>query len=197
MTMISVAVDGEVVAAADTDGLALLSVHLFGSVTEPHAAMLSFDGTVAAGGAGGYRTWLEALQLRAGQAVTVRFGADGIAATPVRTQAGLHPGQPPDIRTDVKPTPQQTAAMRSHPRVRAGFSFVITTSTGTECEVRGGPEDENFQCLVLWTLDSLPDVARIRASVSNRERIVRREHGTPAFEGRLALGDSVTIRCGD
>ncbi|WUR11869.1 hypothetical protein E7V67_019495 [[Empedobacter] haloabium] len=202
MTIFSIAVDGDVVAAVDNDGLAMLSVHVRGSVTEPHAAVLSCDGTLTAGHADGYRVWLQELQLRAGQVVTVRMGDSGAAVTPAQDPPGPHHGLSPESvatlgRTHPPPGALDVAAARSHARVRPGFSFALDLSNGKGCDVRSDPADEMFQCLVIWTLDWEPECARVQASASSRERILRGERETPAFEGRLLRGDSVTIRCGD
>ncbi|WEF33411.1 hypothetical protein [Pseudoduganella chitinolytica] len=202
MTIFSIAVDGDVVAAVDNDDLAMLSVHLRGSVTEPHAAVLSCDGTLTAGHADGYRVWLRELQLRAGQVVTIRMDDASAAVTPAQDPPGPHHGLSPESvatlgRTFVPHGALDVAAARSHPRMRPGFSFALATSNGKGCEVRSGPADELFQCLVMWTLDWEPECARIQASATSRERILRREAATPAFEGRLFRGDSVAIRCGD
>lgn len=202
MTIFSIAVDGDVVAAVDNDGLSMLSVHVRGSVTEPHAAVLSCDGTLTAGHADGYRVWLRELQLRAGQVVTVRMDDSAAAVTPAQDPPGPHHGLSPESvatlgRTFVPPGALDVAAARGHARLRPGFSFALDLSNGKGCDVRSDPADELFQSLVIWTLDWEPECARVQATVTSRERILRREPGTPAFEGRLFRGDSVTIRCGD
>lgn len=201
MAVMSIAVDGDVVAAVDNGNLAMLSVHLRASVTEEHAAVLSCDGTLTAGHADGYRVWLPELQLHDGQVVTIRMDEDDrLPVTPAQAPLVPHTGLSPESVATLgnanSPTARDVAASRGHARVRPGFSFALATSRGTRCDVRSGPGDEQFQCLVMWTLDWEPEYARIRALTTNRERILRRDPGTPVFDGRLFPGDVVTIRCG-
>ena len=201
MAVMSIAVDGDLVAAVDNDNLAILSVHLRASVMEEHAAVLSCDGTLTAGHADGYRVWLPDLHLRDGQVVTIHMDDDAtIPVTPAQNPAMPHPGLSPEsvaaLGNAQAPTARDIAAARSHARIRPGFSFALATSRGTRCDVRSTANDEQFQCLVMWTLDREPECARIRALTTNRERILRRDPGTPVFDGRLFHGDVVTIRCG-
>jgi len=201
MAVMSIAVDGELVAAVDNDDLAMLSVHLRGSVTEEHVAALSCDGTLTAGHSDGYRVWLPELPLREGQVVTIRMDDDSRPAlTPARNPTMPHPGLSPEsvatLGNTQSPSARDIATARSHARVRPGFSFALATSRGTRCDVKSGAGDEQFQCLVMWTLDWEPEYARIRALTTNRERILRRDPGTPVFDGRLFPGDLLTIRCG-
>lgn len=199
MAVMQVTVDGATVAAVDLACLDMLAVHVYGDLTRPEAATLScHGGTYPADGPSTFRIWAE--QALSGQdaVVTVTFADSAPAAqlTQGKTIAEMFPDEPPCERTDFTPTPAEEAELRNRPRVREGFAWALRTSTGIDLSGRNGPDDDSFAFSVVWTPD-YPTQARLNASTTNIENVIRREGGTRLYNGMLDVGDSVTFRCGD
>jgi hypothetical protein len=199
MAVMHVAVDGATVAAVDLARVDMFAVHLFGDLTRAEAASLScHGGTYPDDGPSTFRIWVERALLGRDPVVTVTL-ADSMPAaqlTDGKTIAEMFPDEPPCERTDFTPTPAEEDELRKRPRVRQGFSWGLRTSTGIDLSGRNGPDDDSFAFSVVWTPD-YPTQARVNASTTNIENVLRRTGGEQLYSGMLNVGDSVTFRCGD
>lgn len=198
MTVMVVTVDGVQAAAVDLAQVDMLAVHVSGDLTRPGLANLScHGGTYPAGGESTFRIWAEQ-DLPTQQAVTVTL-LDAPPAGPLtagRTIAELYPDEPPCERIDFTPTAAEVAEIRSRPRLRDGFRWSLLTPDGTALAGRNGPDDDSFSFSVVWT-DDRPGKARVRAATSNLDNVLARTGGTELYRGTMAVGETVTFRCGD
>jgi len=199
MAVMHVTVDGATVAAVDLAQVDMFAVHLYGDLTSDHVAALScHGGTYPEDGPSTFRLWVEKGLLEHAPLVTVTLADSAPAAqlTQGKTIAEMFPDQPPCERTDFTPTPAEEDELRDRPRVREGFSWALRTSTGIDLSGRNGADDDSFAFSVLWTQDR-PTQARVNASTTNVENVIRRAGGTKLYNGMLNVGDSVTFDCGD
>lgn len=199
MAVMSITVDGATVAAVDLAQVDMFAVHLYGDLTSDRVASLScHGGTYPDDGPSTFRIWVEKGLLEHAPVVTVTLANSAPAAqlTQGKTIAEMFPDAPPNERTDFTPTPAEEDELRNRPRVRDGFSWALRTSTGIDLAGRNGNDDDSFAFSVLWTQDR-PAQARVNASTTNVENVIRREGGTRLYNGTLHVGDSVTVRCGN
>ena len=199
MAVMTIAVDGATVAAVDLAQLDMFAVHLYGDLTNADAATLScHGGTYPDDGPSTFRIWAEQALLGRTPVVTVTLADSAPAAqlTPGKTLAEMFPDEPPCERTDFTPTPAEEEELRKRPRVRDGFSWALRTSSGDNLAGRNGSDDDSFAFSVLWWHDR-PTQARVNASTTNVDNVIRREGGTKLYNGMLNVGESVTFRCGD
>jgi hypothetical protein len=199
MAVMSIAVDGATVAAVDLAQLDMFAVHLYGDLTSAHVASLScHGGTYPKDGPSTFRMWAEQALPGRESVVTVTLADSAPTAqlTQGMTIAEMFPDEPPCERTDFTPTPTEEEEMRNRPRLREGFSWALRTSGGDNLAGRNDGDDDSIAFSVLWWHD-YPTQARVNASTTNIDNVLRREGGTKLYKGMLNVGDSVTFRCGD
>lgn len=102
MPAISILVDGEPIATANTEGLSVLSAHVQGSRSDEEIASVDLHGTTSADST--FLIWIGGLTLHAGQQVEARFLEVGETAPPGKTIEELFPARPDDQEPDDEPS---------------------------------------------------------------------------------------------
>lgn len=199
MTVMVVTVDGVQATAVDLAQVNMLAVHVSGDLTRPGLANLScHGGTYPPDGESTFRIWAERELDGPQRTITVAL-LDQPPAGPLtqgKTIAELFPDEPPCARTDFTPTAAEVAEIRSRPRLRDGFCWSLATPDGAALAGRNDPADDSFSFSVVWA-DDPPGKARVRAETTNLDSVLARREGTDLYRGTMAVGESVTFRCGD
>ncbi|WP_431263337.1 hypothetical protein ACQ859_25680 [Roseateles chitinivorans] len=151
MPAISILVDGEPIATANTEGLSVLSAHVQGARSDEAFASVDLHGTTLEQST--FLIWIGSLTLQPGQQVEVRFMEVGETAPPGKTIEELFPDEPGDEEPDDE-TSEASAfeKIRAKPLHRAGYGLAFSSSDGVAFEGRTGEDDHAFALHVAWNM---------------------------------------------
>ncbi len=159
MPAISVLVDGEPIATANTEGLGVLAVHVQGTRSQEDFVTVDLRGSTSEDST--FLTWIDSLTLRPGQQVEVHFLEMGETALPGKTIEELFPDEPDDEEADDEPSEASAfEEIRAKPLHRAGYGLAFSSSDGVAFGGRTGEDDHAFAFHVVWNMHR-PDRAHV------------------------------------
>ena len=191
MPALSVSIDGVTLVAVSTDGFDVLSVSARGTRIDDGLATLDLSGgCYPEVGESTYLTWINDLQLQAGQVVTVTFFEAASSSHAGKTIEELFPDEPFPTQTDFKLTAEMLTELRGKPLLREKFSFRLASSSGTDVAGESAPDDHGFGFTVLWN-SSNPERARASLHSYTLENLETRGPMNYHAEEKIYYGDWV------
>lgn len=195
MPAISILVDGEPIATANTEGLSVLSAHVQGSRSDEEFGSVDLHGTTSEEST--FLIWIGSLTLQPGQQVEVRFLELGETAPPGKTIEALFPDEPDDEEPDDEPSEASAfEKIRAKPLHRLGYRLAFSSSCGIAFEGRTGEDDHGFAFHVAWNMHR-PDRAHLSLHAYTLAELQRRATPRDMVRKYLHAPRTVTLRVSD
>lgn len=194
MALLTVRVDEQAVASVRCDAFHVVGARVSGSLVEPQFASVELTtSTHPEVGEGTYLLWLDELELRPGQVVTIDFLAEGNVFGEGRTIEELHPEADEPGSDAGKSVEECFRELRERQNLRSGYSFLVSTPTLVNQPSSTVPGEFSFSFSVLWNW-LRPDRASTSLSTWTIDSI---EFNTPSrehFREYINAGHSVRLR---
>lgn len=198
MPTFHISLDGQTIAAVNTEGYHVLTMHINGSRDSEQLATLDVSG-------GRYErdmppvslTWVSDIPLLANQLVAISMDGQGATSHAGKTIAELFPDEPvgdatePRI-TDFTLSAEQMEEIRRRPVFHDKFAFEFKSSRGTDVAVQTAPEEDFFSFSVLWNWMEAEAYVAVRSSTL--DNLEARQPGRSHARERLAVGDHLSFQ---
>jgi hypothetical protein len=151
MPALRVEVDGCHAATIRCNDFHVVSARVSGSlVEEPFATVEMTASTHPNEGKSTYLIWLNEVEVRAGQAVTIHFLEDANTTGLSRTIVELYPNEPDVSSQPDKPLAECFRELRAKPNLRAGYTFAASTPGHSNYQGSTAPGEYSFSFHALW-----------------------------------------------
>ena len=191
MPGLTVALNGERLAAVSTEGSNVLSVRVQGDVVGPEFASLDVSGGLYGQGESKHLTWVHERELSPGDEVEVGLLEAVETSHPGKTLEELFPNEPEPVGP-WQPLEEVFEELSREPKVRERFSFSIEGPEGV-LTAATGPQDHSFGFSVLWNWLH-PERVRVSLHSNTLEGVANRKGGTDHAEFVLHYGQHVKLR---
>ncbi|HEY1396412.1 hypothetical protein [Roseateles sp.] len=192
MPAISILVDGEPIATANTESLSVLSAHVQGSRSDEEFASVDLHGTTSEEST--FLIWIGSLTLQAGQQVEVRFLEDGETAPPGKTIEELFADGPDHEEPDDEPSEASAfKEIRAKPLHRAGYGLAFSSTADIAFEGRTGEDDHAFAFHVVWNMHR-PDRAHLSLHAYTLDELESRAPPRDMVREYIHAPRTVTLR---
>lgn len=193
MPAIEIFLDGARIATVCTDELDVLGVNASGTLIDDDMAGLNVCGSRCPDDeAPTSLTWIGWNTLRAGQQLKIAFRNEAMNCDPGKTLEERYPDEANDFPTDFKPTAEMFDELRKSPKLREGFSFQLSLSSGAAFAGETLPEHHGFGFTVLWN-SFHPETIRVSLHTYTLDSLENRSAMSYLVEDTLLLGESVVF----
>ncbi len=177
----------------------MLSLHVSGSRIDEEFATLNLSGgNYPEEGEDTHRTWIDLMQLRAGQTITVSLLDQGTTTHQGKTNEELSDGesQEPFDYEQMPPVTEMVAELKKRPLLRAEYTFDFIASDGSQLTGQTLPEEESLSMSVLWTALRRHDSARVSLHSWTLNGLAARAPFNDHACCELGIGESVQLQLG-
>lgn len=193
MPAIEISLDGTRIATVCVDELNVLSATVGSTrIDADFAELIVMGGQYPDGEASTSLFWSGWDTFCPGQQLEIAFRKEAMKCDPGKTLEELYPDEASDFPADFKPTAEMFDELRKSPKLRDGYSFQLSLSTGGAFAGKTLPEHHGFGFTVLWN-SFHPEKARVSLHAYSLESLENRSAMNYLFEGTLALGESVVF----
>lgn len=194
MPVLSVLVDGQLVARVRTDGLDVLTVNVSGTkIDEPFATVDVSGGSYPENGEPEHLVWLSEFTLQPGQLVRVEFTEEGQNLNPGKTLEELFPDSCEEKHGPMPSLEQLVEEVRKRERLREHYSFSVRSSSGANVNAEASPSDHGFGASFLWNWVR-PERVSASLHTYTLEQLASKEGSNYHFQERLPTGTWAEVR---
>jgi len=177
----------------------MLSLHVSCSRIDENFATLNLSGGVyPAEGESTYLTWIDLLQLRADQAITVSLLDQGATTHPGKTNQELSDGESQETfdYERMPPVSEMVTELKKRPLLRGQYTFEYVAPDGSHLIGQTSPEEESLTMSVVWSALRRNDTARVSLHSCTLDGLAK---GTPFNDhacSELGIGQSIQLQLG-
>ena len=177
----------------------MLSLHVNGSRIDEDFATLNLSGGIyPEEGESTYLTWIDLMQLRAGQTLTVSLLDQGTTTHSGKTNQELSDGesQEPFDYEQMPPVSEMVAALKQRPFLRGEYTFEYVAPDGSHLAGQTYSEEESLTMSVLWSALRRNDTARVSLHSCTLDGLAERAPFNQRAVSELSIGESIQLQLG-
>ncbi|WP_439892603.1 hypothetical protein ACS7SF_08950 [Ralstonia sp. 25C] len=175
----------------------MLSLHVSGSRIDEDFATLNLGGGIyPEGGESTYLTWIDRMQLRAGQTITVSLLDQGTTTHPGKTNRELSDGESrePFDYEQMPTVSEMVAELKKRPILRGEYTFKYVAPDSSVLPGQTLPEEESLTMSVLWSALRRNDAARVSLHSCTLDALAERTPFNHHAVGELSIGESIQLQ---
>jgi hypothetical protein len=188
---LKVTLNGEELATISSDGLNMINVRVHGDRIGPELADLDISGGVYGEEVGKHLIWMDGYTICPGDEVAVTLLENTFTTHPGKSIEELYPEEL-EQNQPLQTIGQVFLDLAKEPKIRDGFSFVVTLPSGENVHFNTRDNDHGFGFSVNWAwLHS--EYARVSLTSNTLAGVANRENGESHIRFRLECGQQVKI----
>jgi hypothetical protein len=185
--------NGVDVVTVSSNGLNVLNLRVYGDRVSPEFASLEINGGQYGEDAENkHLIWESDQHFVPGDEIAVTFLENAFTSRAGRTIEKLFPDEQ-EPQGPRQPIEQIFQRIAQRPKVRDGFSFLLSAPAASPMNFETSPEDHNFGFSISWEW-TRPELLRASLSSNSLGGIAKREGGTDYASFRLRFGEQVILR---
>lgn len=176
----------------------MLSVRVSCSRIDDEFATLNFSGgTYPEEGESTYLTWIDMMQIQAGQAVTVSLLSHGATTHRGKTNQELSDNESETFDYEqMPPVSEMVAELKERPLLRGQYTFELNAPGNMQIDGQTLPEEESLAMSVIWHALHRDGKARVSLHSFTLEGLVVRAPSNDRASCKLDVGESIQLQLG-